>query len=99
MKKFLALTLMTSTLALGLASTGASAATVKGKVDTNVKVGAVIQQNTGIANKNEVNLGSVSGKRSHVGGDFKSRVKVGAIIQKNTGIANKNEVNLGSVTD
>ena len=75
------------------------AASVKGDVKTNVKVGAVIQKNTGIANKNEANVGSVTGKSTRVGGDVKTNVKVGAIIQKNTGIANKNEVNLGSVTD
>lgn len=76
----------------------AQAADVKGDVKTNVKVGAVIQNNTGIANKNEANVGSVTGK-SRVGGDVKTNVKTGAIIQNNTGIANKNEVNLGSVTD
>ena len=96
MKKVIALTIVTSALVMGMQS--ASAASVKGDVDTNVKVGAVIQKNTGIANKNEAHVGSVAGK-SRIGGDFKSRVKVGAIIQKNTGIANKNEVTLGSVTD
>ena len=82
-----------------LSASGAFAADVKGDVKTNVLTGAVIQTNTGIANKNEANLGSVSGKSTDVGGDFKSTVKTGVIYQKNTGIANKNEVNMGSVTD
>ena len=98
MKKFVTMTMIAGTLALGMGSFSASAADVRGDVDTNVKVGAVIQKNTGIANKNEAHVGSVVG-RSRIGGDFKSRVMVGAIIQNNTGIANKNEVTLGSVTD
>ena len=97
MKTFAAIAMIAGTIAMGM-STGASAADVKGAVDTNVKVGAVIQKNTGIANRNEAHVGSVAGK-SRIGSDFKSRVKVGAIIQKNTGIANRNEVTLGSVTD
>jgi hypothetical protein len=97
MNKLVALTLITGTLVLGMNSFSASAADVKGSVDTSVKVGAVIQKNAGIANKNVAHLGSVSGK-ARIGGDFKSRVAVGAIIQKNTGIANKNSVSLGSVT-
>lgn len=96
MKSFIALTMIASTLALG--SMSASAADVKGTVDTNVRAVTVIQTNDGIANVNEAHLGSVKG-RSSVGGDFKSRVKVGAVIQKNTGIANRNKVTLGSVTD
>jgi cell division protein FtsX len=60
MNKLIALTMITSTLVLGMSSFSASAADVKGKVDTSVKVGAVIQKNTGIANKNEVTLGSVT---------------------------------------
>ena len=96
MKNFVTLALIAGTLVLS--SVSASAADVRGSVDTSVKVGAVIQKNTGIANVNEAHVGSVAGK-SRVGGDVKSRVKVGAIIQKNTGIANKNEVTLGSVTD
>ena len=75
------------------------AAEVGGNVKTNVKAGLILQSNKGIANKSEVNLGSVTGKRTHVGGNFKSSVKVGAIIQSNVGIANKAEINIGSVTD
>ena len=98
MKAIVAITMIAGTLVMGMQSISASAADVKGAVDTNVKVGAVIQKNTGIANRNEAHLGSVAGK-SRIGGDFKSRVKVGAVIQTNTGIANRNEVSLGSVTD
>ncbi len=98
MRTFAAIAMIAGTLAMGMHSAGASAADIKGAVDTNVKVGAVIQKNTGIANRNEAHVGSVVGKSS-IGKDFKSRVKVGAIIQKNTGIANRNEVTLGSVTD
>ncbi|MDX1733832.1 MAG: hypothetical protein R3228_05680 [Halioglobus sp.] len=93
-----ALTFIAGALALGLASASASAADVRGSVDTSVKVGAVIQKNTGIANRNEVHLGSVSGKGG-LGGDFKSHVKVGAVIQKNTGIANRNRISIGSVSN
>lgn len=75
------------------------AADVGGKVNTNVKAGVILQSNKGIANKNELTLGSVTGKHTSIGGDFKSRVKVGAVIQTNTGIANKNTVRIGSVTD
>ena len=98
MKTFAAIAMIAGTIAMGMHSAGASAADVKGAVDTNVKVGAVIQKNTGIANRNKAHLGSASGKAS-IGGNFKSRVKMGAIIQKNTGIANRSEVSLGSITD
>lgn len=72
------------------------AAEVKGNVDTNVKVGAVVQSAQGIANKQKANLGSVSGN-AKVGGNFKSNVKAGAVIQSAQGIANQQEANLGSV--
>ena len=75
------------------------AADVKGNVKTDVKAGVILQKNTGIANKNEANIGSVTGKNTDIGGDVKTKVKVGAVIQNNKGIANKNEVNIGSVTD
>ena len=95
-------TLISSALiALTLAATAhtASAADVGGNVKTNVKTGVVLQMNTGIANKNEAALGSVTGKTTSVGGNFKSRVKTLAVIQTNKGIANKNELAMGSVTD
>lgn len=85
-------------LLVGVIST-ANAAEVGGDVKTDVKAGVILQKNTGIANKNEANIGSVTGKSTSVGGDVKSKVKVGAVIQSNKGIANKNEVNIGSVTD
>lgn len=97
MKKLIVSTAMVGLLA-GLV-TSAQAADVGGDVKTNVKAGVILQKNTGIANKNEANIGSVTGKSTSVGGDVKSRVKVGAVIQSNKGIANKNEVNIGSVTD
>lgn len=85
-------------LLVGAMST-ANAADVGGDVKTDVKAGVILQKNTGIANKNEANIGSVTGKSTSVGGDVKSKVTVGAVIQNNKGIANKNEVNIGSVTD
>jgi hypothetical protein len=93
--------LSTALIAFTLASAAqmASAADVGGNVKTNVKAGVVLQMNTGIANKNEAALGSITGKSTSVGGNFKSRVKTAAIIQTNKGIANKNELALGSVTD
>lgn len=86
-------------LALSSVSSGALAADIDGNVKTKVKVGVVLQKNTGIANKNEALIGSVTGKSTDIGGNFSSRVKTAAIIQSNKGIANKNELNMGSVTD
>lgn len=80
-------------------SMGAQAAEVSGNVKTNVKAGFILQSNKGIANRSEINLGSVTGKHTKVGGNFKSRVRVGAVIQSNLGIANKAKINIGSVTD
>lgn len=97
MKKLIVMTAMASLLAAMVSV--AQAAEVGGDVKTDVKAGVILQSNTGIANKNEANIGSVTGKTTKVGGDVKSRVKVGAVIQSNKGIANKNEVNIGSVTD
>ena len=93
--------LSTALIAFTLAVTAQSglAADVGGNVKTNVKVGVVLQQNTGIANKNEAALGSITGKTTSVGGNFKSSVKTLAVIQTNKGIANKNELSMGSVTD
>ena len=78
---------------------GANAAEVKGKVDTNVKAGAIIQANQGALNKNELAVGSVTGKSTKVQGKVESNVKVGAVIQANKGALNKNEAAIGSVTD
>lgn len=74
------------------------AAGVGGDVKVNVKTGIILQSNRGIANRNEIILGSVTGKNTSVGGDIKTTVKTGAIIQTNTGIANKNRISIGSVT-
>lgn len=76
----------------------AQAADVSGSVKVNVKTGIILQSNKGIANRNEITLGSVTGKNTSVGGDIKSTVKTGAIIQTNKGIANKNRIRIGSVT-
>ena len=97
MNKLISSTLIALTLTA--VSHATLAADVKGNVKTNVKEGVVLQKNTGIANKNEAALGSVTGKSTSIGGNFKSSVKTAAIIQNNKGIANKNEVALGSVTD
>ncbi len=97
MKKTIVTAAVASVLAIGMSAV--HAADVGGDVKANVKTGVVLQSNKGIANKNEANLGSVTGKSTDVGGDVKVNVKTGAVIQSNTGIANKNEVNIGSVTD
>ena len=97
MKKLIVSTAIAGILAGGM--TVVQAADVGGNVKTDVKAGVILQKNTGIANKNEANIGSVTGKGTSVGGDVKARVKVGAVIQTNKGIANKNEVNIGSVTE
>lgn len=81
------------------ASFSAQAAEVKGKVNTNVKAGAVIQANKGALNKNELSMGSITGKSTKVKGKVNSNVKVGAVIQANKGALNKNEAAIGSITD
>lgn len=97
MKKLLVSSLIAGALLSG--ATAVNAAEVKGNVKSDVKAGVILQKNTGIANKNEANIGSVTGKNTSVGGNVNTKVKVGAVIQNNKGIANKNEVNIGSVTD
>ena len=62
---------------------------------TNTRVGAVLQNNVGIANSNEANIGSVVG--SSVGGDVSTNTRVGAVLQNNVGIANSNEASIGSI--
>ena len=93
MKKFAAMTTFATAL---IFAAGAQSAEVGGDVETNVAVGAVIQTNSGIANENELHVGSVVGE-STVMGDVTTNVAVGAIIQTNSGIANSNEATLGSV--
>lgn len=97
MKKAIAMAAVAAVISAGASTV--HAAKVGGDVKTDVKAGVVLQSNKGIANKNEANIGSVTGKSTSVGGDVKSKVRVGGVIQTNTGIANKNEVNIGSVTD
>ncbi|MDX1452595.1 MAG: hypothetical protein R3183_08545 [Oleiphilaceae bacterium] len=97
MKKIILISLVAGSMLAGISSV--QAADVKGDVKADVKAGVILQNNKGIANKNEANIGSVTGKSTDVGGDVKTKVKVGAVIQNNKGIANKNEVNIGSVTD
>lgn len=89
----------TATALIAMTAGSVHAADVKGDVKTKVKTGILLQTNTGIANKNEIHLGSVTGKSTSVGGDVKATVKTGAVIQSNKGIANKNEVSIGSITD
>ncbi|TNC81014.1 MAG: hypothetical protein C9356_10455 [Oleiphilus sp.] len=97
MKKHLNTTLVA--MALAMFSHATLAADVKGSVTSSVAAGVVLQKNTGIANKNEALLGSVTGKSTSIGGNFSANVKTAAVIQTNTGIANKNELVMGSVTD
>lgn len=75
------------------------AAEAKGKVTTQVKTGAVIQANKGALNKNELAMGSITGKSTKVQGRVSSSSKVGAVIQANKGALNKNEAAIGSITD
>ncbi len=97
MKNFAKLILVTS--ALALASTGVHAAKVSGNVDTKVKVKNVQQKAVGLANKNEMAVGSITGKSTNIGGNVKIKVKAKNIKQKAVGLANKNEMALGSITD
>jgi hypothetical protein len=85
--------------AFALAATSVNAADVNGNVETTVKVKNVEQKATGLANKNELNVGSIDGKNTKVGGNVKINVKADNISQKATGLANKNEMNIGSVSE
>ena len=95
MKTLLTTSLVAFTLLAGFQT--AQAADVGGNVKTSVKSMVVLQTNKGIANKNALAMGSVTGKNTSIGGNFKSNVKVGAVIQSNKGIANKNTASIGSV--
>jgi hypothetical protein len=64
-------------------------------VSTNTRVGAVLQNNVGIGNTNEANIGSVVG--SSVGGNVNTNTRVGAVLQNNVGIGNTNEASIGSI--
>lgn len=97
MKSIISATLIA--FSLTAVSGAALAADVKGNVKSSVAAGVVLQKNTGIANKNETALGSVTGKSTSIGGNFTTNVKTAAVIQTNTGIANKNELAMGSVTE
>jgi len=68
------LTLAIAAVLPGLVATQSFAqSTIGGAVDTNTRVGAVLQKNTGIANKNKASIGSVSG--SKVGGDVNTNTR------------------------
>lgn len=96
MKNLFSIVVVSAFLAASLST---QAAEVKGKVNTNVKAGAIIQANKGALNKNELSMGSITGKSTKVQGKVKSNVKVGAVIQANKGALNKNEAAIGSITD
>ncbi|GAA3965564.1 hypothetical protein [Allohahella marinimesophila] len=85
--------------ALAISMQQARSAEVKGDVNTKVSTGVIIQKNTGIANRNEASIGSVSGKDTTISGSVSTTVSTGAVIQTNSGIASKNKVNIGSVTE
>ena len=97
MKNFAKIILVTSAFVIATQGTLAHAAKVTGNVETTVKVKNVEQKATGLANKNEMNVGSITGD-SKVGGNVKINVKAENLQQKATGLANKNELNIGSVS-
>jgi hypothetical protein len=84
--------------------TGVAAATdetkIKGEVNTNSAVGAVIQSSGGLANSNEATVGSITGGAEIASsGKFTSNQSVGTIVQTSGGLANSNVVHIGSVSD
>lgn len=97
MKKVITALIATSVLAF--AATGAHAAKVTGNVNTKVKVKNVQQKAVGLANKNEMAVGSITGKSTKIGGNVKINVKAKNIKQKAVGLANKNEMSIGSITE
>ena len=97
MKNLTKLVLIVSAFTFTTAGTLAHAAKVTGNVETTVKVKNVEQKATGLANKNEMAVGSITGD-SKVGGNVKVNVKAENLQQKATGLANKNEMNIGSIT-
>lgn len=96
MKNIAKVILISSTFAIAGV---AHAAKVEGTVDTKVKVKNVEQKAVGLANKNEMNVGSITGKSTQVGGNVKINVKAKNVKQKAVGLANKNEMNIGSVSE
>jgi hypothetical protein len=90
-------------LALSVFATGVMAddkTKIKGTVETNSAVGAVIQSSGGLANDNEATVGSVTGGAEiSKSGSFKSNQAVGTVVQSSGGLANKNEAHIGSVSD
>ena len=68
-----AMTIVATTMLAGAASV--HAAEIKGNVKTKVAVGVVLQKNTGIANTNSADLGSVAGKSTRIGGNFNAMLK------------------------
>lgn len=77
-------------------TTGAHAAEVKGSVKTDVKMGALIQGNLGVGNKNTANIGSIKGKGT-VSGNQSTTVRTGAVVQGNVGIGGRSDVNVGNI--
>ncbi len=84
---------------LALSAVPAFAAQVGGNAEIKIKTGTIKQDVSGIANQNQLNVGSVKGGNTRVGGNVSVSVKTGTVIQKTSGIANKNEANIGGVAD
>ena len=77
-------------------ASGAHAAEVKGNVKTDVKMGALIQGNLGVGNKNTASVGSIKGKGT-VQGSQSTTVRTGAVVQGNVGIGGNSDVNVGNI--
>lgn len=75
---------------------GTQAAEVKGNVKTDVKMGALIQGNVGVGNKNKASVGSIKGKGT-VQGNQSTTVRTGAVVQGNLGIGGHSDVNIGNI--
>ena len=81
-------------LVSGFAHSGSN---VIGSVETDVRVNRASQTQSGLLNKQEARLGSVSD--SNVIGSVKTDVRVNRFSQTQSGLLNKQESNIGAVVD
>ena len=91
-KRHIAVALTTLLVAAGAAQADSN---VIGSVETNVRVNRAQQSQSGLLNKQEANLGSVSD--SNVIGTVDTNVRVNRVDQNQSGLLNKQEMSVGSV--
>ena len=74
-----------------------AASNVIGGVKSDVRVDRATQKQSGLLNRQEASIGSVSD--SNVIGSVKTNVRVKRFSQKQSGLLNRQEANIGSVAD